>query len=55
MRMSRGKLHVPKGFMCLSCTKKFDNCSHLPFDTYRPLVRHKDGVVETKCEEFNRS
>lgn len=45
---------VPKGFMCVSCTHVNRDCSHLPFDTYRPIIKHKDGVIEVKCEEFKR-
>lgn len=45
---------VPKGFMCIPCKHVSRNCSHLPFKSYRPIVRHKDGVIEVKCEEFSR-
>ncbi|MNS49346.1 hypothetical protein D3C72_819510 [compost metagenome] len=48
------QLHVPKGSMCMVCVDLYANCSHLPFSTYQPIVRHKDGVVETKCKLFKK-
>ncbi|MNT86570.1 hypothetical protein D3C71_1984260 [compost metagenome] len=47
-------VHVPKGSMCMVCVNLYANCSHLPFHTYQPIVRHKDGVVETKCKFFQK-
>lgn len=45
---------VPKGSMCMACVNLYANCSHLPFDQWQPIVKHKDGVVEVKCEPFKR-
>jgi hypothetical protein len=43
--------HQPKRSRCQSCTKRLDNCSHLPFHTMP--VHRQDGVdVVVICTEF---
>lgn len=43
---------VPKGSMCMVCMNRFKDCSKLPFELFKPITKHKDGVIEVKCEAF---
>jgi hypothetical protein len=45
--------HQPKGSMCMSCAKKKDDCSKLPFDKMRAYERIGDVVVVI-CSEFKK-
>lgn len=45
--------HQPKGGMCYTCRKKFDQCSGLPFGTMRVIEHCKDGTIKmVKCDKY---
>lgn len=46
-------MYQPKGSMCMSCKKCYDDCSHLPFKDMRVIERHKDVLI-VKCIKFER-
>ena len=46
--------HYPRGQMCLGCTKLFDNCSHLPFNTMYSLETDPDGMQEVRCTHYDK-
>lgn len=43
--------HYPKGGRCSACTKRLDNCSHLPFRAM-PVHRQDGTDVVVICTEF---
>ncbi len=49
-------IHIPRGEMCIGCTKALDKCNHLAFDKMKPLTKKPDneGYMEVKCIEFRR-
>lgn len=47
--------HVPRGFMCLTCTHLHRKCNHLPFTEMKVIhVFKEDGLKEVKCTDFER-
>lgn len=49
------KEFIPKGSMCMVCTRLHEKCNHLDFKLMRPIEKHKDGVIEVKCVEFKKN
>ena len=48
-------IHQPKGSMCAVCQHKYQDCSHLPFDTMNPISKSTDlERVIVKCTEFKK-
>jgi len=43
--------HHPKRSRCQSCSKRLDNCSHLPFHTM-PVHRQDGTDVVVICTQF---
>lgn len=43
--------YLPKRSRCQSCTKRLDNCSHLPFHTM-PVHRQDGTDVVVICTQF---
>ena len=48
-----GKPRIPVGSMCTVCTKKYDDCSQLPFDSYSINVIDEDSVMVV-CKEYDK-
>ena len=54
---------IPKGGMCAVCTKQREDCSQLPFDSYRVLYEFFDDETSgdvtmfnvVRCEEWERA
>lgn len=47
--------HIPKGFMCLTCTHLHRKCNHLEFTKMQVIKVYKeDGLKEVKCTDFVR-
>ncbi len=45
--------HYPNGGKCVSCTKLYDNCSHLPFPEMRVIGKDKKtGLLMVMCPEY---
>lgn len=49
------KEFIPKGSMCMVYSRLYEKCNHLEFKSMRPIKKHKDGVVEVKCVEFDKN
>ena len=51
--------YYPKGSMCRQCTKRLDNCAHLPF-FLMPVIEINTGIIArngeygkiVKCTEY---
>lgn len=51
---ARAILIHPKGSMCMACSKRLDNCSHLDF--YKmPILYRGESLIIVKCTEFKRN
>ena len=47
--------HIPKGFMCLTCTHLHRKCNHLEFTKMQVIKVYKeDALKEVKCTDFVR-
>lgn len=46
---------MPKGGMCVTCTKKLHFCNDLPFSTMPALITLDNGVTIVKCTEHVRA
>ena len=47
--------YIPKGSMCMVCTKLYLDCSNLCFDKYPPMGKpDEEGYVVVRCHEFNK-
>ena len=51
-------LYIPKGGMCRVCKYRNEDCSKLPFHTFRPIDKIYEGGEHTmtvvKCKHFGR-
>ena len=44
-------MHYPKGGRCRGCSKRLDDCSHLPFERM-PIHRQDGADTVVICTEF---
>ena len=45
--------HIPRGEMCLTCTKLYNDCSKLDFSSMQVLEKDKkEPLYIVKCSEF---
>ena len=45
--------HIPRGFMCCTCTHSLRKCNHLNFTKMQVIGTFKDdGTKEVKCSDF---
>ncbi|MCK5020839.1 MAG: hypothetical protein KAS32_27710 [Candidatus Peribacteraceae bacterium] len=50
-----GTKYIPKVSMCMVCKHFYRDCSHLPFEKFKPMAKQDDeGFIEVKCVEFER-
>lgn len=48
-------MKIPHGLLCCVCTKASCDCSTINFEQMKvAIVKHKDGVVEVKCTEYQK-
>jgi predicted Fe-S protein YdhL (DUF1289 family) len=47
--------HQPKGGMCMSCTHRHDDCSHLPFRDMPVVQVYPDGTRAVRCTRHQRA
>jgi hypothetical protein len=45
-------VYQPKGSMCMACTKRNANCSHLKYSDM-PVIQRTPNWVIVKCTDFN--
>ncbi len=45
--------YQPKGGMCATCTRREDDCSHLPFYQMPVMSKCKDAAI-VRCTQYQR-
>tara|TARA_R100000027_G_scaffold66875_1_gene63804 strand:+ start:939 stop:1103 length:165 start_codon:yes stop_codon:yes gene_type:complete len=45
--------YQPKGGMCATCTRRDDDCSHLPFYQMPVISKFKDAAI-VRCTQYQR-
>ena len=46
--------HQPKGGMCATCTKRYNDCSDLDFENMQ-VIGVSDSEIIVRCTEFERT
>ena len=54
-RMNAPRSHQPKGGQCMTCERRTDDCSALPFERMPKIEMIEGGVVVVRCTAHART